>query len=78
MDKHTVYRKSATGSGALAQRDAALGVRLRSLLILVDGKRDVAELCRLAQSVGDVERLLTELDDLGMIQSASRSDFGTL
>jgi hypothetical protein len=78
MDKHTVYRKSATGTAALAQRDAALGVRLRSMLILVDGKRDVAELYRLAQSMGDVERLLTELDDLGMIESASRSDFGPL
>ncbi|MBA2963356.1 MULTISPECIES: hypothetical protein [Ramlibacter] len=78
MDKHTIYRKSASGTEALATRDAALGVRLRSLLILVDGKRDVGELCRLAQSIGDAERLLTDLDDLGMIESASRSDFSPL
>jgi hypothetical protein len=78
MDKHTICRKSASGTEALATRDAALGVRLRSLLILVDGKRDVGELCRLGQSIGDADRLLTELDDLGMIVSASRSDFSPL
>ena len=78
IHKEMVYRKSASGSEALATRDAALSAKTRQLLILVDGRRDVAELCRLGAALGRPEQLIMELDDLGMIEPASRSAWGPL
>ena len=43
MDKNTVFSKTDAGREALASRPPALGPRLRSLLIMVDGKRRVEE-----------------------------------
>ena len=78
IDRSVVFRKSANGVEALATRDAALSPRLRQLLILVDGRRSVPDLCHLGASLGSPEQLLTELDDLGMIEPASRSGWGPL
>ena len=70
VQKNGVYRKSARGTEALAKRDPALTLRLRSLLILVDGKRTGEELARLSAGLGDADQLLLQLDDLGMIELA--------
>jgi hypothetical protein len=71
VQMNAVYRKSARGTQALARRDPALTLRLRSLLILLDGKRSGGELARLTAGLGDVEQLLTQLDDLGMIEAVA-------
>jgi hypothetical protein len=71
IQKNAVYRKSAHGAEALARRDPALTLRLRSLLILVDGKRHAEELAKLSPSGPETEQLLGQLDDLGMIELAT-------
>jgi hypothetical protein len=71
VQKHAVYRKSPRGAEALAKRDPALSLRLRSFLILVDGKRSTDELSRMSSGFGDCEQLLSQLDALGMVELAA-------
>ncbi len=68
IQKNAVYRKSSAGQEALARRDPALTLRLRSLLILVDGKRTVEELARLSAAQTEIDSLMTQLLDLGMAE----------
>ncbi len=68
VQKNAVYRKSTRGSNALATRDPALSMRLRSLLILVDGKRSADELARFSASHEEVQQLFSQLLELGMIE----------
>lgn len=62
----TVLNKSELGKAAIAQRLPSLPVRLRPVLILVDGKRTVGELLRLLESLGGASAL-EELLALGMV-----------
>lgn len=68
VQKVAVYRKSAKGVEALAKRDPSLGMRLRSLLILVDGKRDTDELARLSATPAELQQSFAQLLALGMIE----------
>jgi hypothetical protein len=68
MDMATMYRKTSHGSDAIAHRHPALGPRLRSLLILVDGRRSVAELAALGAACGNTEELLRVLLAHGFIE----------
>jgi 4-hydroxy-3-methylbut-2-enyl diphosphate reductase IspH len=69
---HTIvtYRKTAKGSQAIASKDHALGPRLRSLLILVDGKRQHKELVEMSGLMGDAPRLLDQLVEQGYAEAA--------
>jgi len=71
--KDSVYRKSPQGADALARRDPSLTPRLRSLLIMVDGKRSVDELVRLAPTGAETEPLLSQLHALGMLEAVRPS-----
>lgn len=44
---HDVFQKTGKGADELRTRRHGLGPRLRQLLILVDGRRDIAELSRM-------------------------------
>lgn len=68
MDKARTYRKTAKGSEAMAHRDRALQPRLRSLLILVDGKRTADELSRMAPT--SFEECMDQLLQLGLVEPA--------
>jgi hypothetical protein len=68
---NAIYLKSAKGAEAIATRQHGLTPKLRSLLILIDGKRSVAELTRLAGMLGDVEQLLSQLLEQGCIDTAA-------
>ena len=61
MDKNTLLVKTEKGRDALARRSPELVPRLRSMLILVDGKRSVAELDKLGGGLGDATSLLEQL-----------------
>ena len=63
-----VYQKSAKGAQAIATRDHALPPKLRSMLILVDGKRGFDELAKLSTMLGDTAQLLTQLLEQGYIE----------
>lgn len=68
MDKDTTYRKTPSGTEAIAARNPALSQRHRSLLILVDGRRSARELASLASGFGDIEELLQPLLNQGFIE----------
>jgi hypothetical protein len=68
FDKTATYRKSALGSEAITTRSSALLPKLRSTLILIDGKRGFAELAKLAAMFGDPEQNMTQLAELGFIE----------
>ncbi|OSZ64704.1 hypothetical protein [Hydrogenophaga sp. IBVHS2] len=68
MDKNTVFSKTDAGREALASRPPSLGPRLRSLLIMVDGKRRVEEFGQLLGGDGAVA-LLEQLEQQGWIEA---------
>lgn len=68
FQKNLVYHKSTKGTEAIAMRQHGLGPKLRSMLILVDGKRGFDELARISQMLGDTEALLGQLLDEGFIE----------
>lgn len=68
IQKNVVYHKSAKGTEAIATRQHGLGPKLRSMLILIDGKRSFEELVRLSAMLGDTEELLGQLLDQGFIE----------
>lgn len=68
MDKNTLFGKTAAGREALTSRPAGLGPRLRALLIMVDGKRNLAEFEKLTGSLEQATSSLTELMAGGWVE----------
>lgn len=66
MDDRAIYRKSGKGTEAIASR--SLTGKLRTLLILVDGKKPVGELRRLAAGLGEAQDLLAQLEAEGYLE----------
>jgi hypothetical protein len=69
LDKTAIYHKSARGAEVIATRNAALSHKLRSMLILINGRRPYSELCKLGQGLGDPDWLLEQLDADGFIET---------
>jgi len=69
MDDGAIFRKSVKGAEAIASR--TLTGKLRTLLILVDGKKNVAGLRSLAVGLGDPDQLLGQLAADGFIEAVS-------
>lgn len=61
MDKNTLLAKTEKGRDAMARRVPELVPRLRSMLIMVDGKRSVSELDKLGAGLGGGAALLEQL-----------------
>jgi hypothetical protein len=68
MEAQAIYRKSDKGTEAIATRGHGVGGKLRMLLILVDGKKSVEELTRLAAGMGESIQLLEQLEADGFIE----------
>lgn len=71
MEAQAIYRKSEKGAEAIATRGYGVGGKLRMLLILVDGKKNVEELTRVAAGMGESAELLQQLLTEGLIELAS-------
>lgn len=71
IQKDIVYQKSTKGTQAIATRERGLSPKLRSLLILIDGKRGFDELVRLSQSFGDTGHLMAHLLVEGFIEAGA-------
>jgi hypothetical protein len=67
MDEKLVYTKTSKGVSEVAARGGALSLTARRVLIMVDGKRSVAELAPLARP-GEIDGLITTLETQGYIQ----------
>ena len=68
IQKNAVYRKSALGAEAIANRSHGLLPKQRSVLIMVDGKRTYDDLVKVAAALGDPEQLLGDLEAGGFIE----------
>jgi hypothetical protein len=67
FNKQAIYHKTPKGMESIANRHSGLGPRLRSLLIMIDGKRSFSDLNALT---GECEALLAQLAQDGMIEPA--------
>ena len=63
----TVFQKSQKGSEEVATRVHGLSARLRRCLILIDGKRSLADL-KTVLSSDNVDQMLVELIEAGLIE----------
>lgn len=70
MDLKAVYKKTQKGQEEMARR-AALGMRERTLLVMVDGKMTAADLLARAQHMPDPNGLLAKLIDGGFIAAGT-------
>ena len=64
----TVPQRTAAGQAELERRGQALSQRQRTVLFLVDGQRDVAEVLRLAEQAGADGACLQELVGRGLVR----------
>ncbi len=67
MDLNAVYRKTQKGQEEMARR-TVLGMRERTLLVMVDGKTSATDLLARAQHMPDPGGLLARLIDGGFIE----------
>jgi hypothetical protein len=72
MSELDVYSKTAAGAQALKDRSAALPARLRTMLIMVDGVRTVAQLRAAATALGAPEDFLLTLQHQGWVAMLGR------
>ncbi|GAA5178751.1 hypothetical protein GCM10025771_18720 [Niveibacterium umoris] len=71
--RETIYFKTPAGVHEIQARQIRLHPRLRSLLVLVDGKHSAGDLLDTLQAIGVSAAHLTELADLGLIAPAGGS-----
>ncbi len=67
MNDSDIYIKTALGAEALKQRSADLPARLRTMLIMVDGLRTVAQLRAAAVNLGAPDDFLLTLQQQGWV-----------
>jgi hypothetical protein len=69
--KETVYVKTPAGQQEITARQLRLHPRLRSLLVLIDGRHRAGELLQTLSAIGVTEASLEELEKLGLIAAAT-------
>lgn len=67
IDEQLVYAKTPKGVAEVAARSGGLSLAARRVLILIDGKRTVAELAPLARP-GEIASILEGLESQGFVQ----------
>jgi len=70
VDSQTILAKTSKGVEEIETRRHKLDQRLRAMLLMVNGKRTVAELAREYGRLGDVPKMLQQLERDGFIASA--------
>jgi hypothetical protein len=66
MNDKLVYSKTAKGVAEVATRSSALSLAARRVLIMVDGKRSVADLAPLMRA-GEIDTILSALEAQGFV-----------
>ncbi|MCX7901343.1 MAG: hypothetical protein N2483_03450 [Burkholderiaceae bacterium] len=67
IDEHSVYAKTPKGAAEVAARSGALSLAARRVLIMIDGRRSVAELAPLARP-GEIAQIIETLESQGFVQ----------
>jgi hypothetical protein len=76
MDEKLVYVKAAKGVAEVATRGGALSLSARRILIMIDGKRTIAELAPLLRP-GEIDTVVATLESQGFIQRGTNFDVPT-
>lgn len=66
-----VYCKSEKGLDEMASRKYGLSLKLRSVLIMIDGKRPFGDLAKMAATFGSAEEILSHLLEGGYVEAIS-------
>lgn len=74
MNSTIVYAKTAQGQDEIATRAHRLPARLRTILIMVDGRQSVAELVAKSPMPEETENLLATLQEGGFISALPQAD----
>ena len=67
MGNDWVLAKTAVGVDEIATRSRRIPPRLRTVLILVDGRQSVQTLAESAAALGDIRQALTDLHEQGLV-----------
>jgi hypothetical protein len=70
MDTGTVYQKTRKGEDEIKARGAKLSQKLRTMLILIDGSKNLGQLGGLAKQLGVAEDYIALLEGQGLIAKA--------
>src|SRR5262249_7287182 len=62
-----VYAKTAKGAAEVASRSGAVSLAARRVLIMIDGKRTLAQLAPLART-GEISAIVEQLETQGLVQ----------
>ena len=76
MATTVVYRKTASGRAEITTRQNKLASSLRSLLLLVDGQRDMSQLRHVAATLHAPSDAIDKLVELGLITTAANEPDG--
>lgn len=71
ISETAIYRKTAKGLDEMTTRSNQLPSRLRSLLVMVDGKSSGADLLKKAKAFGDPEAFVGQLIAEGFIEATA-------
>jgi hypothetical protein len=71
MNEQAIYQKTARGQDEIATRRNQLSARLRSLLVMVDGKCSGAELLARGKAFGDAVAFMEQLIAEGFIEAVA-------
>jgi hypothetical protein len=70
MDGDSIFRKTTVGVASFAHTSVGLNQAQRGLLIMIDGKRTMTDLRKLATVFGDCDALVKQILEMGMIEPA--------
>ena len=76
MEPTSVFVKTQKGREEVRLRAQRLSARERATLIMVDGKRSVADLCMMSPTPAEVQRHLQAFLEAGLIAAASAASQG--
>ncbi|HUL64509.1 MAG TPA: hypothetical protein VLW55_07815 [Burkholderiaceae bacterium] len=76
LDDWLVYAKTAKGAAEVASRSGAVSLAARRVLIMIDGKRNIAELAPLART-GEISAIVEQLEVQGLVQPVQVGAAGT-
>jgi hypothetical protein len=72
LDDRLVFAKTAKGVAEVSSRSGAVSLAARRVLIMIDGKRTVAELAPLART-GEISGIIEHLEAQGLVHPAHAS-----
>jgi len=72
LDERLVFAKTAKGSAEVTSRSGGLSLGARRVLIMIDGKRTVADLAPLARS-GEIGTIIEQLEAQGYVRALETS-----